>query len=183
MVTGARCAILFVVILSVAACAGQAPATADPVTGGGTPAAGAGATDAPPAGDEQTAAPPAAGLDACGIVTTAEIEQVIGTAVTAESGGEPVDGQSICTFSTADGEGVLYTAYDPDGATGFDVWKTQDDAQPVPGLGDEAIFQPQIGLLVRRGQATYQFFPLGGLSPEEALSMAVELAQAASSRF
>lgn len=106
---------------------------------------------------------------------------MVGSAVTAESGGDPVDGSTICTFNTADGEGLLYTSYDPDGRSGFDAWKSS--AQVVPGLGDEAIFEPQIGLMIRRGEATTQFYPLGDLTAEESLALALELARAASSRF
>lgn len=164
----ARPAFLLVSILMLGACAGQTPATTRPSTG---PAPGA------------TVAPPAQGVDACGIVSTAEVQAAIGSAVTAESGGAPIDGQTICTFKTADGEGVLYTAYDSDGQAGFDVWKATADAQVVPGLGDEAIFEPTIGLMVRSGTATIQFYPLTDISEEDALALALQLAQAASSRF
>lgn len=181
MVTNGRSAIVLVLTLLAVACGGVAPAPGGSPAAGVTPG-GADATETP-AGGGATAAPPAQGLDACGIITPAEIEAVIGSAVTAESGGDAVDGQTICTFRTADGEGVLYTAHDPDGIVGFDAWKTDSEAQSVPGLGDEAFFHPSVGLMVRRGTTTFQFHPLADLTPEEALGLAVRMAQAASSRF
>ncbi|MGI8929220.1 MAG: DUF3558 family protein [Candidatus Limnocylindrales bacterium] len=165
---------MIVSFLMLAACAGQTPATNLP--------SNAGATAVAPTAPAGTVAPPAQGFDACSIVTTAEVQAAIGSAVTTESGAG-TGGQTICTFRTADGEGVLYTSFDPAGQVAFDASKTSAGAQVVPGLGDEAIFEPTIGLMVRSGTATMQFYPLTDISEEEALALALRLAQTASGRF
>lgn len=175
MLTATRSTLLLVVVLIVAACGGGAPATGRPSVG--LPSAPAGATVVPSA---PTVEPPVqGGLDACGIVTTAEIQAIVGSAVTAESGGQPIDGQTICTFRTADGEGILYTSYNPDGTAGFDLWKSSANAEGIPAVGDEAIYEPTIGLMVRRGTETFQFYPLADLNDAASLSLAVELARTA----
>lgn len=183
MRNSARFAGFLALVLVVAACATPIPGTTN-APGRSLPAVTASPVGAPTAAAGTPAAPPAAGLEACGIVTNAEVEAVIGSVVTAESGGPPSDGHSICTFQTANGEGVLYTAYDPDGVLAFDAWKTDSQTQTLPALGDEAYFHPSLGVMVRRGTQTFQFHLLtDDISVEDALDQGLRIAQAASARF
>ena len=123
---------------------GIAPPTTTPSSAPGTPSP---AVVSPTVTDTNATA--------CGLITGAEV----GTALNISSGVTPdsqVNGSNsevgYCVYRAAGGE-VLGISYRTSNAQSiFDTWKSGTGVQPVPGLGDEAIWDPtQQTLFILKG--------------------------------
>lgn len=116
-----------------------------PAPAGGEPAAPAAAA-APTTGGA-----PAAGPDACALLTADEIKEVVGLAVT-ESGHGTVGAPNVCEYKL-DGPGqVLTTLYTSAGKETFD----NSPGEPLAGVGDQAKWVEAAGMLaVLRGETSF----------------------------
>lgn len=118
------------------------------------PAAPAGAEPAAPAAAAAAATAggsPAAGPDACALLTADEIKAVVGLAV-AESGHGPTEAPNVCEYKL-DGPGqLLTTVYASSGKETFE----NAPGDPLSGVGDQAKWLEASGMLsVLRGETSF----------------------------
>ena len=157
-----RSSALAMLLLLAAACGGGSAATNGPgaagATNGPTEAASqeAGtptdAADATP-GDTQSGGGGGGASDACALVTAEEAGTILGqSGVTTEL--TPGD-FSYCFYRDATGGAIGATSYTAHGgATSFAAWKGGSGAQPVDGIGDDAVFDPSSAtLFILKGDA------------------------------
>jgi hypothetical protein len=94
---------------------------------------------APPPAAGPTAEPAAAtgGIDACALLSPAEIQAITGLAV-AGSGNGAAGSQNVCEFDLGEPNRLMVTAY------GSSAKETFDNApgDPLAGVGDQAKFMP-----------------------------------------
>jgi hypothetical protein len=118
-------------LLALGACGGGQPAP---------PAATPGATV--PAEGQAPAGGGAGAVDACRLLSTDEVSAALG--VTIVRAGDTVEASDaemgFCDYHSADGI-ALMIAYTPNAQPFiFEAWKAVEDAEPVGGIGDEAVF-------------------------------------------
>lgn len=169
--TSALCAALLVVL---AACGSPgAPTAADDDTG---------AQDAPDAGGGE-----AGGGDAC-LNTIEEVSAAFAVVVIEAENTASPDGSASCIYYTdREAFDIAYTiSLSAGGGVGqmvFDAFEADENAEPAPGIGDEAIWYGG-GLVIRKGD---RVLSLGGLSPEmteeEIRSALAELGRKAADRL
>jgi hypothetical protein len=97
-----------------------------------------------------TAAPAAAGEDACALLTVEEVKSVVGKDVT-KSGHGATDSSNVCEYDLGDAGQVLTTVYTSAGKETFDG--APGDA--VPGLGDQAKVIAEGMLAVLKGDTSF----------------------------
>ncbi|MCU1353748.1 MAG: hypothetical protein JWM05_2957 [Acidimicrobiales bacterium] len=106
-----------------------------------------------------TTADDAAARRVCGWLDHALIQQVIGAAVTATRAGTDGAGGQRCTFLLGDKvDAVVLVSYPSGGRDLFEATRTvgRRAPEPVPGLGDDAYWQPDLrNLAVLTGDRSY----------------------------
>jgi hypothetical protein len=131
---------------------------------------------APPAADEDNGAqdaPDAGGGDGGGgdgnacLNTNEEVSAAFDVVVTEAENTASADGSASCIYYTdREAFDIAYTiSLSAGGGVGqmvFDAFKGEEDAEPAPGIGDEAIWYGG-GLIIRKGD---RVLSLGGLSPD-----------------
>jgi hypothetical protein len=145
----------FVLLLLLTACS--------PFGGTSTPGAtvgGGGPTAAPSVSGEPTGGV-ATAADACAMVTTAEMSEVTGQAVQAAVAGTGSN-TGACAYTLADRTPVVLTTYltGPSVASIFEAYKQTESAEPVEGVGDEAVWGFGT-LFVRKGDKLINISPVG----------------------
>ena len=178
--------ILAILVAIVAAC-GAASASGTPTggTGGGgsTPTA-AGATSAATTASPQAGGGGGAGaLDACSLVTAAQVSAATNRTITAAN---PVGGgadQTFCAYVDANGANVVATGITrgPGAAASLQGFKAVPGYVAVSGLGDAAVWLPGANqLYVSKGDALYLVQPDEGIGDDNArLTAAKAIAAAA----
>lgn len=151
----ARAAAVLGLLLLVAACnpsGGPTPAAVTLGPGGATASPGAGGS---PAGGVAAAA------DACALVTTAEMSEVTGQPVAAAVAGTGSN-TGACSYTLTSGTPVVLMTYvtGPSVPSIFDAYKQTESAEPIEGVGDEAVWGFGT-LFVRKGDKLINISPVG----------------------
>lgn len=181
-----RGSVIFTILTTVllAACGGG-PAASGGRGSGAT--SGGGTTDAPVGGTTTTAPGSAAAVDACGLLTSADIRAVTGNE-TESSTARPMYGifPSGCEWTLIDSEAVVlpsiglgvmatggkayYDAY-------FAPFIEENDYVPIQGLGDEALEDVAGAVLVLSGDTFFNLQYLGGGFGNDDTAVSTDLAE------
>lgn len=158
---------MFLVLeVGVAACGGGATATTAPGGGAasGPPSATEPAQASVPAATDAGGVPTAPTVpsvdpggggtttDVCGLVTVAEMESVFGiSGVTQQLFAGPPD---TCDFRRDEAAFVAMVLIPTGGIASFSAYAYEQGAEPISGLGDEALYSPSTQLvIIRKGDA------------------------------
>lgn len=148
---------------------------------------------APEAGNQTssaTSAAPASGSGACDILTAADAKAVLGREVEKmESGGGPA-GLDMCQFGYQ-GERMMDMGQATVTLQPVDIGSLRQgvldqgyEAEPVPGLGDQAFWSKEAGLYVGKGNRTAIYLVgVGGEDEAASKRRAIELARATAARI
>jgi hypothetical protein len=140
--------ILFVLLLSLAGCAGSKPPAQPPVTLPPVAATQPGVPTQPPVATQPAVqAPASAAIDACTLLTKADAEQILGKPVDAPT--HPVTGNETFIVDSCE--------YRVTGATPLD---NATLIVTVPAAGDQATAQAAFNLAKTQAQAAYGSAPL-----------------------
>jgi Protein of unknown function (DUF3558) len=168
-------------VLSLAACGGTGSAKTPGAVGGGTGGGGTPAAGVPSSPGSATGQPPAGGsIDACSLLSDAEVEQVTGLKPASEEDGDPTGVLGAgCTWKLApEGEIVVPELALGIAATGgksyYEKYFKPYATEAVSGLGDSAIRDDSTSLMALKGDVLVSVQFVGG-AVDEIPRKAIEL--------
>ena len=137
---------------------------------------------------QPTASPQGGGWDVqdpCGLATVEEVSAALGMdAVTAEE--QVGDTTTYCNYRTADGTSLMATSFSRGQTFVFDSFANADDAIPVPGIGDGAVFSGG-ALYIKSGDAVVGIQPstmvTEDMTDEDIITTISAIAQAIAARL
>jgi hypothetical protein len=184
---------LIVVAVVVSACGGSATASsgsggdgataAPPASTEGVPPTDPGTVEVPSAPAEPVDnGPDASTADVCGLVTTDEIGAIFGlSGVTQELFAGPPD---TCDYRH-DGTAFVAMVLIPlNAALGFAAYAGEVGAEPISGVGDEAVFSPTTQLLIfRKGDSVVSIAVFGGAAGNDPMDKLKQVGTIAAGRL
>jgi hypothetical protein len=171
-------ALAFLALLTACSSAASSPGSSTPPAERSSSAPRAGSSGSP-------SARPAAATGSCSVITTAEASAALGQPVRPPVLGKAyVEGGRACVYYgpsvpagtspdilVADSVRVVLVT-GPKAAKYFDDYRSKVNAQPIPGLGDQAFYDGYASISVLKGDAYLRIYcgPAGALGPEKKLA-------------